>query len=78
MTPEQAAQRIAVALNGGEFRNGQWCSEGQRQAWIKAVEPVMADAVAHGTAVYIRHEDGRIEHVDLEDYLEPRLGEQGA
>lgn len=81
MTPEQAAKRIAEALNGGEWRDRRWYTEGQRQAWIKAVEPVLADAMrfgvldtamrqatTHGTGIIRTTVDG-VEQVGLEDYL---------
>ena len=76
MTPEQAAQRIAEAINKVDL--WQSFTEEERQAWVKAVEPVLADLLADVTPAFIRHDDGRIEQFDLEDYLEPRLGEQGA
>ena len=36
---EQMAADIAVKLNGGEWSDGKWYSEGHREAWIKAVQP---------------------------------------
>jgi hypothetical protein len=43
MNIELIAQRIAEALNGGEFRNGAWYTEGQRQAWVAAVGSALGD-----------------------------------
>lgn len=36
---ERLAQQAAEALNGGEFNDGKWYTEGQRQAWRKAMTP---------------------------------------
>lgn len=36
---EQLAQQAAETINGGEFYNGKWYTEGQRQAWRKAMTP---------------------------------------
>lgn len=36
---ERMAQSIAEAMNGGEFYDGKWYTEGHRNAWIKAVTP---------------------------------------
>lgn len=36
---EQMAQAIAEAMNGGEFNDGKWYTDGQRQAWRNAVTP---------------------------------------
>ena len=36
---EQMAADIAVKLNGGEWSDGKWYSQGHRDAWIKAVKP---------------------------------------
>jgi len=35
---EDMARRIAEKLNGGEFYNGIWYSEGHRSAWREAVK----------------------------------------
>ena len=36
---EQLAQQAAETINGGEFNDGKWYTEGQRQAWRKALTP---------------------------------------
>ena len=36
---EEMASSIAQAMNGGEFRDGKWYTEGQREAWRTAVAP---------------------------------------
>lgn len=36
---EQLAQQAAETINGGEFHDGKWYTEGQRQAWRKAMTP---------------------------------------
>jgi hypothetical protein len=36
---ENMASSIAEAMNGGEFKDGKWYSEGHREAWRKAVAP---------------------------------------
>ena len=33
------AQQAAETINGGEFNDGKWYTEGQRQAWRKAMTP---------------------------------------
>lgn len=36
---EKMAEEIAERLNGGEFEDGKWYTDGQRTAWINAVRP---------------------------------------
>lgn len=36
---ERMAKEIAECLNGGEFEDGKWYTDGQRTAWINAVKP---------------------------------------
>jgi len=36
---ERLAQQAAETINGGEFNDGKWYTEGQRQAWRKAMTP---------------------------------------
>ena len=36
---EKMAADIALAMNGGEWKDGKWYSKGHREAWIKAVKP---------------------------------------
>jgi hypothetical protein len=36
---ERLAQQAAETINGGEFYDGKWYTEGQRQAWRKAMIP---------------------------------------
>lgn len=36
---ERLAQQAAETINGGEFYDGTWYTEGQRQAWRKAMTP---------------------------------------
>lgn len=36
---ERLAQQAAETINGGEFNDGKWYTEGQRQAWLKAFTP---------------------------------------
>jgi len=36
---ERLAQQAAETINGGEFYDGKWYTEGQRQAWRKAMTP---------------------------------------
>jgi hypothetical protein len=36
---ERLAQQAAETINGGEFYDGNWYTEGQRQAWRKAMTP---------------------------------------
>ena len=44
-TVERLAQQAAETINGGEFNDGRWYTEGQRQAWRKAMTPA-ADEIA--------------------------------
>lgn len=43
---EEMAQFIAESLNDGEFDNGKWYTDGQREAWLKAVRP-WAEEIVH-------------------------------
>jgi len=36
---EKLAQEAAELINGGEWRDGKWYSEGHRQAWRRAMKP---------------------------------------
>jgi len=36
---EQIAADIALTMNGGEWKDGKWYSNGHREAWIKAIQP---------------------------------------
>ena len=36
---EQMAADIAMKMNGGEWTDGKWYSQGHRDAWVKAVQP---------------------------------------
>ena len=36
---ERLARQAAETINGGEFYDGKWYTEGQRQAWRKAMTP---------------------------------------
>ena len=36
---EKMAADIALDMNGGEWTDGKWYSQGHRDAWIKAVKP---------------------------------------
>ena len=36
---EKMAADIAMKMNGGEWTDGKWYSQGHREAWIKAVQP---------------------------------------
>ena len=38
-TVEQMAADIAMKMNGGEWTDGKWYSQGHRDAWVKAVQP---------------------------------------
>jgi hypothetical protein len=40
---ERLAQQAAEAINGGEFYDGTWYTEGQRQAWRKAMTPAASE-----------------------------------
>ena len=36
---EKLAQEAAELINGGEWRDGKWYSDGQRDAWLRALKP---------------------------------------
>ena len=36
---ERLAQEAAELINGGEWRDGKWYSDGQRDAWRRALKP---------------------------------------
>ena len=36
---EQMAADIAMKMNGGEWTDGKWYSQGHHDAWVKAVQP---------------------------------------
>ena len=36
---ETLAQEAAELINGGEWRDGKWYSDGQRDAWRRALKP---------------------------------------
>jgi hypothetical protein len=36
---EKLAQEAAELINGGEWRDGKWYSDGQRDAWRRALQP---------------------------------------
>ena len=36
---EKMAADIAMKMNGGEWTDGKWYSQGHRNAWVKAVQP---------------------------------------
>ena len=36
---EKLAQEAAELINGGEWRDGKWYSDGQRDAWRMALKP---------------------------------------
>ena len=43
---EKLAQEAAELINGGEWRDGKWYSDGQRDAWRRALKPA-ADRIEH-------------------------------
>jgi hypothetical protein len=42
---EQMAADIAMKMNGGEWTDGKWYSQGHRDAWVKAVQPYADEIV---------------------------------
>ena len=36
---EKLAQEAAELINGGEWRDSKWYSDGQRDAWLRALKP---------------------------------------
>ena len=43
---EKMAADIALAMDGGEWKDGKWYSKFHRDAWIKAVKPY-SDEIKH-------------------------------
>jgi len=60
---EKAAQHIAETMNGGEFSDGKWYSEGHRDAWVYAVGAAFADLAA-------RYDDAMKRISDMQAELE--------
>lgn len=42
---DQMAADIAMKMNGGEWTDGKWYSQGHRDAWVKAVQPYADEIV---------------------------------
>ena len=55
---DQMAADIAMKMNGGEWTDGKWYSQGHRDAWVKAVQPY-ADKIER-----LQKRDGRIRILD--------------
>jgi len=64
---ERLAQQAAETINGGEFNDGKWYTEGQRQAWRKAMAPA-ADEIARL----------RKENAELKELLQATVDYTGA
>jgi hypothetical protein len=47
---EKLAQEAAELINGGEWRDGKWYSDGHRDAWRRALKPA-ADRIEQLEAV---------------------------
>lgn len=48
---EKLAKEAAELINGGEFYDGKWYSEGHREAWRKAMKPAADRIEALETAL---------------------------
>ena len=71
---EKIASDIAMMMNGGEWKDGKWYSEGHRKAWIEAVQPY-ADEIERLREALRKINKATISHVngaDLLDDLHPR------
>jgi hypothetical protein len=64
---EKMAADIALAMDGGEWKDGKWYSKFHRDAWIKAVKPY-ADEI----------ERLREENYELKDLLQCTVNYTGA
>ena len=63
---EKLAQEAAELINGGEWRDGKWYSDGQRDAWRMALKPA-ADRIEKLEAALRRLIDyGMVSYQDLE------------
>jgi hypothetical protein len=60
---ERLAQQAAETINGGEFYDGKWYTEGQRQAWRKAMTPA-ADEIERLRAALQKIADVEDEHIN--------------
>ena len=58
---EKLAQEAAELINGGEWRDGKWYSDGQRDAWRRALKPT-ADRIEKLEAALQEFIDPCIEH----------------
>ena len=57
---ETLAQEAAELINGGEWRDGKWYSDGQRDAWRRALKPAASrieklEAALRNTAQFMEH-----------------------
>jgi hypothetical protein len=64
---ERLAQQAAETINGGEFNDGKWYTEGQRQAWRKAMTPA-ADEIER-----LREENKRLRESNQHKTMQSRL-----
>ena len=72
---ERLAQQAAEAINGGEFNDGKWYTEGQRQAWRKAMTPA-ADEIERlrGDKAELLEGLKRLNRVAQDSYGSPAYG----
>lgn len=63
---EKMAADIALTMNGGEWKDGKWYSEGHRKAWIKAVQPYANEIVM------LREVLQKIADIEHEDLAAPK------
>jgi hypothetical protein len=66
---EKLAQEAAELINGGEWRDGKWYSDGHRDAWRKALKPA-ADRIEKLEAALLVVEGMLSEHLPYKDKCE--------
>ena len=65
---ERLAQQAAETINGGEFNDGKWYTEGQRQAWRKAMTPAADEIERLRKALKIFADNVKETNVGIDKY----------
>ena len=69
---EKLAQEAAELINGGEWRDGKWYSDGQRDAWRRALKP-SSDRIEQLEAANLRQSLITVDHLSRIEQLETAL-----
>ena len=80
---EKLAQEAAELINGGEWRDGKWYSDGQHDAWLRALKPAasriekleaqLAQSQLKRWAARWEEQSDRIEKLEaaLQEFIDP-------